>query len=103
MDRPDCRIRETKTGIEVSLHVQPRARQTQITGIHGDALKIKVSAPPVDDAANRALIEFFSRLLGLPKSRFLIVAGQKSRGKVLRIEGISPDEFQNCIPARKQG
>jgi hypothetical protein len=97
MDSAGCRIRETGTGLAVPLHVQPRARRTQIAGIHNGALKVKVSAPPVDDAANRAIVEYFSKILGLPKSHVRIVAGQKSRDKLLHIDGISLQTFQALI------
>ncbi len=94
MDSTSCRIRETSVGLDVPVHVQPRAKRTEITGIFNGALKLKVLAPPVDDAANRAVVEFFSRLLGLPKSHIQIVAGLKSRDKLLRITGLSLREFQ---------
>jgi uncharacterized protein (TIGR00251 family) len=92
-------IREIESGIEVPLHVQPRARRTEIAGIHNRALKIKVSAPPVDDAANRAIVDFFSKLLDLPKSRLQIIAGGKSRNKILRINGIHLERFEELIAA----
>jgi len=92
-------VRETATGIEVPLHVQPRARRTEIIGIQNGALRIKISAPPVNDAANRAIVDFFSTLLDLPKSRFVIIFGERTRDKVLRIEGISLLRFQERIPA----
>jgi uncharacterized protein (TIGR00251 family) len=97
MDSAECRIRETGTGLMVPLHVQPRARQTQIVGIHNGALKVKVSAPPVDDAANRALEEYFSKMVGLPKSHVQIVAGQRSRDKLLHITGMSPQTFRALL------
>ena len=97
MDNTDFRIRESGADIEVPLHVQPRARRTQIAGLHDGTLKVKISAPPVDDAANRAIVEFFSDLLGHPKSRLHIISGGKSRNKVLRIEGMSLKRFEELI------
>ncbi|MBZ5494784.1 MAG: DUF167 domain-containing protein [Acidobacteriia bacterium] len=97
MDSARLRIRQRDSGIEVPLHVQPRARRPQIAGIHGSALKVKICAPPVDDAANRAVVEFFSALLGLPKSCLRIIAGQKSRDKILWIQGISEQGFRESI------
>jgi hypothetical protein len=81
----------------VPLHVQPRARRTQIAGIHNGALKVQISSPPVDDAANRALVEYFSKMLELPKSHFQIVAGPKSRDKLLHITGVSLQTFQALL------
>lgn len=99
MDNTGFRIRESGADIEVPLHVQPRARRTQIAGLHDGTLKLKISAPPVDDAANRAILEFFSGLLGHPKSRLHIISGGKSRNKVLRIEDMSLKRFQESIAA----
>jgi uncharacterized protein (TIGR00251 family) len=97
MHEASVRIREAQSGVSVPLHVQPRARRTQIAGTHGDALKIQVSAPPAEDAANRAVVDFFARLLRLPKARLQIIAGQKSRDKILRIEGITANELRKRI------
>jgi uncharacterized protein len=77
--------RETSEGIEVKLHVLPRAKRCEISGTHNGALKVRVTAPPVDDAANRAIIDFFSALLDIPKSSMCISAGLKSRDKILQI------------------
>lgn len=97
MKTEDLQIRETGYGLEVRLHVQPRARRCELSGIHGGALKLKVTAPPVDDAANRAILEFFSKLLGISKSGLEIVSGLKSREKVLRIQNFSSRTFLERI------
>jgi len=99
VDDKDFRFRQSGADIEVLLHVQPRARRTQIAGLHDRTLKVKIAAPPVDDAANRAIIEFFSDLLGRPKSRLHIISGEKSRNKVLRVEDMSPNRFRELIAA----
>jgi uncharacterized protein (TIGR00251 family) len=98
VDSSGCRIRETAKGLEVPVHVQPRARRTELGGVHNGALKLKVSAPPVDDAANRAVVEFFSEMMGIPRSRIQIIAGLKSRDKVLRIAGASLRNLQAFLP-----
>jgi uncharacterized protein (TIGR00251 family) len=90
--------RERENGLEVPLHVQVRARRDEIAGVHNGVLKIRISAPPVDDAANRAVLAFFASLLSIPKSRLRIVSGQKSRDKVLRIEGISLNDLRSRLP-----
>jgi uncharacterized protein len=94
----DLRCRILESDLDVPLHVQPRAKRNQISGCYNGALKLKISAPPVDDAANRAVVEFFAALLDLPKSRLHIVAGTKSRDKVLRIDSISLAEFLKHLP-----
>lgn len=74
-------ISELESGIIIRLHLQPRASRTEICGIHGEELKVRVTSPPVDDAANRLCIEFFAKCFSLPKSAVSIVSGHKSRHK----------------------
>ena len=86
-------VRETSAGIEIKIHVLPRARRCEISGMHNGALKVRVMAPPVNDAANRAIIDFFSALLDIPKSSIRISAGLKSRDKILEIKQLSLQAF----------
>jgi len=86
-------VHETADGLRVRLHVMPRAKRCEVSGTHNGALKVRVTAPPVDDAANRAVIEFFSSLLHIPKSRLTIAAGLKSRDKVLQIKNLPLRDF----------
>lgn len=100
MPETELQVRETAEGLLVRLHVQPRARRCEIAGVFNGALKIKVTAPPVDDAANHAVIEFFAGLLKIPKSACRILAGEKSRDKTLQIRGVSIQNFlQRVTPA----
>ena len=80
------------------LHLQPRSSRTEICGIQGDELKVRVTAPPVDDAANRLCIEFFAKMFKLPKSAVSIVSGQKSRHKRLHISGTTLEDARNTLP-----
>jgi uncharacterized protein (TIGR00251 family) len=73
----------------VHVHVQPRAGRTQLVGRHGDALKIRVAAPPVEGRANDAAIRVLSTALGVPVSRVELVGGAQSRLKRFRIAGLS--------------
>jgi uncharacterized protein len=93
MNAGGLQVRETAEALEVRLHVQPRAKRCQVSGVYDGALKLKVTAPPVDDAANRAIVEFFSTLLGISRSGLQIVSGLKSKNKTLRIQGISLKTF----------
>ncbi len=93
MTNAELQINETATGLVIRLHVLPRAKRCEIAGIHNGALKIKVTAPPVDDAANRAIIEFLSEELGLSKSSLQILAGLKSRDKTVQIKGLRLSDF----------
>jgi uncharacterized protein (TIGR00251 family) len=97
MDSSLLRIRETGSGIDVPLHVQPRARRSMLAGVYDGALKLKVTAPPVDQAANRAVVEFFAALLEIPRSRIKIISGEKTRGKTLRLDGIRLQDFLNRV------
>jgi uncharacterized protein (TIGR00251 family) len=71
--------------ITLTLHIQPGAKKTEIAGLHGDALKIRLAAPPVDGKANEALIEFVAETLRLAESAVNLKSGQTSRRKVLEV------------------
>lgn len=73
----------------ISVHVQPNARTTQVCGLHGGALKVRLAAPPLDRRANALLIEYLKENLGVPASRISIVRGEKSRDKLVEVNGIS--------------
>ena len=81
-------LREDGDGVVLTLHIQPGAKRTEVAGLHGDALKIRLAAPPVDGKANEALIAYLAKTLGVPKSNVELVAGQSSRAKRVRIAGI---------------
>ncbi len=75
-------------GIRLRLRIQPRASRTEVAGLHGDLLRIRLSAPPVDGAANEELIRFLADLLGVPARAVEITAGHSSRQKTVRILGV---------------
>lgn len=77
-------------GITLTLHIQPGAKKSEIAGLHGDALKIRLNAPPVDGKANAALVEFIAEALGVPRSAVSLKSGQTSRRKVIAVTGSSP-------------
>ena len=81
-------MREDGDGVVLSLHVQPGAKRTETAGLHGEALKIRLAAPPVDGRANDALIAFLAKTLGVPKANVDVVAGQSSRAKRVRVAGV---------------
>jgi len=86
--------------VELRVRVQPRARRDQIRGVLGDELKVSLTAPPVDGAANTALRKFFARLFGLALRDIELVAGAASRSKRLRLHGISEDAVLRIIRER---
>jgi uncharacterized protein (TIGR00251 family) len=91
-------LRRRESTATLTLHIQPGARKTEVAGPHGDALKIRLAAPPVDGKANAALIEFVAGRLGLPKSAVRLVSGQTSRRKILELDAIPPDVEQRLLP-----
>lgn len=74
----------------LALHVQPGARRTELAGRHGDALKIRLAAPPVDGKANAALLAYLAERLNLPKSAVTLRSGQAARRKVVALRGAAP-------------
>lgn len=73
----------------LEVHVQPGARSTEAVGMHGTRLKIRLSAPPVDGKANRALVDWVADWLGVARAGVSVVRGETSRQKTLRIEGLT--------------
>src|SRR5689334_19838702 len=82
-------IKEFASGVTFAVKVHPRARKNGITGVVGDALKLALTAPPVEGKANQAVIEFFADLFQIPRSSVTIASGETSRNKVIRIAGVS--------------
>ena len=76
-------IQENTRGVKFKVFVQPRSSKNMITGLHGDALKIKLTAPPVDNAANKMCIKFLSKSLQVSKSSIEIISGHTSRTKMI--------------------
>lgn len=90
-------IHDTPAGATFAVKIHPRARKNAITGELGDALKLSLTAPPVDGKANEACIEFLANVLNLPRSSVTIASGQSSRSKVIRVAGLSADEVQERL------
>jgi uncharacterized protein (TIGR00251 family) len=75
--------------VRITVRVQPRASRSEIVGLHGDALKVRLTAPPVNGAANVALVELLADTIGIPVRAITIVAGASSRTKVVELEGVT--------------
>ena len=90
-------LHETASGITFAVKVQPRARRNAIVGELGDALKIALTALPIDRRANEACVEFFANLLDVPRSSVAITTGQNSRNKVIRVTGLSAEEVRRRL------
>lgn len=93
-------IRDTGDGILLRIHLQPRASRTEICGVQGDELKVRVTSPPVDDAANKLCMEFFAAIFSVAKSKVAITSGGHSRHKTLRITG--PDRAEAVVIIGKE-
>ena len=83
------KITETGEGVTFGVHVQPRASRNELCGIQGEELKLRLTSPPVEDAANKLCIEVLAKLLGVAKSNVAIIAGTRSRHKTIRINGVT--------------
>ena len=82
-------VRELEGGVEIVIHAQPRASRSEVVGLHGDALKVRLAAPPVDGAANADLIRVMAKVLGVPKSSVEVTRGHSGKSKVVRIAGLA--------------
>jgi uncharacterized protein (TIGR00251 family) len=86
-------------GVVIAVHVQPRAGQTQLTGRHGDALKIRVAAPPVEGRATEAARAALADALGVAPSSVTLVAGERSRLKRFRVDGLAEPDARARVAA----
>lgn len=82
-------VRDGDGSVRFVVRVQPRASRSEIAGVHGDAMKVRLSAPPVDGAANAALVELIAEALGVGRRAVRIVSGESSRSKVVEVEGVT--------------
>jgi uncharacterized protein (TIGR00251 family) len=90
-------VRDTAQGATFTVKVHPRARKNAITGEVGDALKLSLTAPPVEGAANNACVRFLAELLDVPRSSVTIAAGESSRRKLIRVAGLSAAEVEQRL------
>jgi uncharacterized protein (TIGR00251 family) len=90
-------LRDSGDEVRLAVHVQPRARSTVIAGMHGDALKIRLTAPPVGGAANEALLDLLSDVIGVARSNLRIVSGGTSRNKTVGIRGVTIDAVRRAL------
>jgi uncharacterized protein (TIGR00251 family) len=82
-------VRDTVRGAQFALRVQPRASRNAIVGTMGDAVKLAITAPPVDGKANQSVIEYLAHLFHVPKSSIVIVSGETGRNKLIAIRGMT--------------
>ena len=94
-DHPFCTV--NGDGIVLNLHIQPRASKSEVCGVLGDALKIRLTSPPVDGAANKLCREFLAGLFHVPKSAVEIISGETSRHKRVRISASDTAGLQQIV------
>jgi len=87
-------VNERDGAVSFAVKVHPRARKNAITGELGDALKLSLTTPPIEGRANEASIEFFAKLLKVPRSSVTIASGQTSRNKVIRVAGVTAQQVR---------
>ena len=83
--------------IRIEIYVQPRASKNEIAGMHDGRIKVRLAAPPIDGAANAALVDFIATRLAIAKARVRIVAGATGRRKVVEIEGIDEQAVRDRL------
>lgn len=93
----------TATGIRITLRVQPRAARDRVVGPHGEALKVQVSAPPVDGAANEAVEALLSKWLDVPRRMVRVAHGLSGRDKVVEIASDAPESLAERLRTRLEG
>ena len=92
-------IHDTPAGATFQIKVHPRARKNAVTGVLGDALKLALTAPPVEGRANQACIAFLADVLNVPRSSVTIAAGESNRQKLIRIAGLRAAQVEEKLRA----
>ncbi|HJR62798.1 MAG TPA: DUF167 domain-containing protein [Gemmatimonadaceae bacterium] len=93
----DLIVQRRQHGVRFTVRVQPRSSRNTIDGVHAGALKVRLTAPPVDGAANDALVELLCRHLRVAARSVHIVSGGTSRTKLVDIEGVEPDQVRSLV------
>ena len=90
-------VQQQNGTVRFRIRVSPRAGKNEVGGVHGDALRVRITAPPVDGAANRAIVKLLSKRLGVAKSAVRIVQGQSGRDKLVEVEGVEVSQLQALL------
>jgi uncharacterized protein (TIGR00251 family) len=94
------RVEVRGSSVRVSVHVQPRATRSEIVGLHGAALKVRLQAPPVDGAANEALVTLLAERLGVARRSVRVIAGTTARAKTVEVDGTTEDAVRALAAPR---
>lgn len=84
-------------GVRISVHAQPGAKKTEVAGLHGGAVKIRIQAPPLEGRANDELIRFLAEALDVPRAHVTLYRGEKSRTKIFSIVGVDPVKVRHAL------
>jgi len=90
-------VRDTAQGAQFALRVQPRASRNAIAGVLGEAVKLAITAPPVDGKANQAVVEYLAELFQVSKSSIVIVSGETGRNKRIAVRGLNADQVRKAL------
>jgi uncharacterized protein (TIGR00251 family) len=90
-------IKKTATGVSFVIKVHPRAKNNALTGMVGDAYKVSLTAPAIEGSANDACKEFFAELFAVPRSSVTIASGERSRNKVIRVDGMTEQQAAQSL------
>lgn len=92
-------VKETKGGVSFNIRVVPRSSRSELCGLHEDALKLKIAAPPVDGQANDECVRFLAGKLGVRRSQISIAAGLKAKQKTVFVSGLTAVELRSKLTA----
>ncbi len=90
-------VRDTAQGAQFALRVQPRASRNAIAGVLGEAVKLAITAPPVDGKANQAVVEYLAELFKVSKSSIAIVSGETGRNKLIAVRGLNAEQVRKAL------
>lgn len=90
-------IKTENDGVSLAVRVAPRASRNELAGVEAGALKVRLTAPPVEGAANQALVKLLAKSLGLAKGKVVVVSGERSRDKRVLVRGLSQDELRRRL------
>ena len=93
----ELRVHETNGRVRLGVHVQPRAARSEIVGVYGDTLEVRLTSPPVEGAANEALVKFLAETFAVGRRAVRIVAGEHARSKIVEIEGITARAVHDIV------
>ena len=90
-------LSQTDEGVIINVHIQPRASRTEYAGLHGNAVKFRISAPPVDGLANHSLCEYIAKAFRLSKGSVVICSGHEARRKRVLVKGITTEQVKESL------